>query len=476
MTLEDPREDVRLRKVSTGIPGVDVILGGGLPQGRTTLVCGGPGSGKTVLGMEFLVRGALEGRPGVFFSFEESVDELLTDFASFDLPVRDRIEDGSLELRHVALGGVEEAGAYDLEGLFIQIGAVLDRVGAERVVLDTLETLFSRLGDRALLRAEIGRLFRWLKDRGVTSLVTAERGGGTLTHHGLEEYVSDCVILLDHRVREELSTRRARVVKYRGGHHNTDEHPFLVTSSGISLLPIISSALDHPAPEERVPTGVEGLDAMLEGEGYFRGSSVLISGTAGAGKSSLAASFVEAASRRGERCLYFAFEESAEQIIRNMRSVGLDLVPAMDAGTLVFRARRPSQHGLEEHLLEIERLVEQVDPDVVVLDPVTNLVTVGTSTTTRAMLTRAVDLLKRSGITGVFTSLGGVDDATHMGISSLMDTWVVLFNQDVASTRQRGVYVLKSRGMAHSKDFRQLVVTGDGLEVGHALERRPGPT
>ena len=370
-----------LAKAPTGIKGLDEITLGGLPRGRPTLVCGSAGSGKTLLGMEFLVRGAQLGEPGVCITFEERVDDLIANVASlgFDLP--QLIAEKKLRLDHVQLerSEIEEAGEYDLEGLFVRLGYAIDAIGAQRVLLDTIEALFAGLSNTGILRAELSRLFGWLKDRGVTTIVTGERGEGQLTRHGLEEYVSDCVILLDHRVSETIFTRRLRVVKYRGSVHGTNEYPFLIDAHGISVLPITSLALQHTVLDERISTGVPRLDTMLGGKGYYRGSSILVSGTAGTGKTSLGAQFVNAACGRGERCLYFGFEESLSQITRNMRSVGIDLAPWVQAGLLQYYGTRTTSYGLEMHLVKMHKLIEDSQPSVVVIDPVTSFLSSGTT-------------------------------------------------------------------------------------------------
>src|ERR1041385_2675301 len=344
-----------LQKAPTGIHGLDEIAGGGLPKGRPTLVSGGAGSGKTMFGLEFLVRGAIEyDEPGVFISFEETIPDLATNAASLGFDLDRLIARRKLFVDHVhfSRNGIEETGEYDLDGLFVRIADAVRRVGARRVVLDTIEALFANLPNPGILRAEIRRLFGWLKDQGLTTVITAERDGpGKLTRHGIEEFVSDCVILLDHRIHEEISTRRLRIVKYRGSMHGTNEYPCLIDDTGMSVLPISSLGLDHPAPETRISTGLTRLDGMMGGKGFFRGSSILMSGTSGAGKTSVAAHFVDAACRRGERCLYFAFEESPKQIVRNMRSIGIDLEPWVVKGLLQFQAARPTYEGIEQHLL-----------------------------------------------------------------------------------------------------------------------------
>jgi circadian clock protein KaiC len=458
-------------KAPTGIQGLDEITGGGLPRGRTTLVCGGAGCGKTLLGVEFLVRGitAYE-EPGLLVAFEETPEELAGNVRSLGFDLDDLVRRKRLAIDFVWLdrSEVEEAGDYDLEGLFIRMGHAIDRIGAKRVVLDSVETLFGGLANTAVLRAELRRLFRWLKDRGVTAIVTGERGEGALTRHGLEEYVSDCVILLDHRVEDQVSTRRLRVVKYRGSIHGTNEYPFLIDRDGISVLPITSLGLQHPASRERVSSGIARLDAMLGGRGYFRGSTVLVSGTAGTGKTSVAAHFVQAACERGERCLYLAFEESPDQIIRNMRSIGLDLEPWVRKGVLRFHATRASLYGLELHLATVHRVVGQYDPRVVVIDPINNLIRVGDRRDVTAMLTRLIDFLKGRGITAALTSMTAPDEAletTDADISSLVDTWLLLRHIELEGERNRALYVLKSRGMAHSNQVREFLLTDRGVEL-----------
>src|SRR3954451_6817985 len=461
-----------MAKAATGIRGLDEITGGGLPRGRPTLICGGAGCGKTLFGVEFLVKGAAEfDEPGVFLAFEESGEELAQNVRSLGFDLDQLIAERKVvvDYVHVDRGEIEENGEYDLEGLFIRLGLAIDSIGARRVVLDTLETLFGGLSNEAVLSAEARRLFRWLKDRGVTAVITAERGEGTLTRQGLEEYVSDCVILLDHRVHGQVSTRRLRVVKYRGTRHGTNEYPFLIDEDGITVLPVTSLGLQHEASEERVSSGVARLDTMLGGRGYYRGSSILVSGTSGTGKTSLAAHFAEAACRRGERCLYFAFEESQSQVVRNVRSIGLDLRRWIDGGLLRFHATRPTFHGLEMHLATMLRLVQDFRPRVVVVDPISNMLAAGTSDEAQAMLLRLVYALKDQQITALFTNLSSAGDAslerTDLGVSSIVDTWILLRDIELGGERNRGMYVLKSRGMAHSNQIREFLLTERGIEL-----------
>ena len=466
-----PRRRPSLPKAPTGIQGLDELTGGGLPRGRPTLLCGSTGCGKTLLAMEFLVRGAVEfGEPGVFMAFEENTGELATNFASlgYDLNVLVAQKKLALEFVHIERSEIEETGEYDLEGLFIRLGHAIDIIGAKRVVLDTVEALFSGLSDTAILRAELDRLFRWLKEKGVTAIVTGERGEKSLTRFGLEEYVADCVILLDHRVEGQMATRRLRIVKYRGSTHHTSEYPFLIDEGGISILPVTSMGLKHEAAAERVPSGVARLDAMMEGKGYYRGSSVLVSGTAGAGKTSLAAHFAYAAAARGERCMWFAFEESPSQIIRNMRSIGIDLEPAVRRGMLRFHAERPTIYGLEMHLVTMHKLVNEFKPQVVVIDPVSNFTALGSGAEVKAMLTRLIAFIKTEGITALFTNLTAGDtslEATDVGISSLMDTWLVMRYMQHGAERNRFLAILKSRGMAHSNQTREFLLTEQGMEL-----------
>ena len=463
-----------LPKALTGVRGLDEVTRGGLPRGRPTLVCGGPGSGKTLLALTFLVNGAVRfDEPGVLMTFEENGDEIASDVASlgFDLPGLIAAKKIAVDYVRVERSEIEETGEYDLEGLFVRLDYAIQTVGAKRVVLDTIESLFAGLSNEGILRSELRRLFRWLKDRGMTAVITGERGDGLLTRQGLEEYVSDAVILLDHRVHDQTSTRRLRVVKYRGSHHGTNEYPFLIGTDGISVLPVSSLALQHDAPLERVSSGIARLDEMLSGEGYYRGSTILVSGTAGCGKTSLSAHFLDAACRRGERCLWFLFEESPQQLLRNMLSIGIDLKPWVDAGLLQFHADRPSRHGLETHLVAMHHVVAEFKPTVTVIDPVTNLMTIGTQADVQAMLTRLIDHLKTENVTAMLTSLtpGTID--TDTTISSLMDTWIVLSNTDEGGVYRRGLGVLKSRGMAHSNEVREFVLTDHGLDVlSHASE------
>jgi circadian clock protein KaiC len=442
---------------------------GGIPRGRPTLVTGGAGSGKTLIALEFLVKGATEyNEPGVFMAFEETKEELTTNVSSlgFDLDGLTKEKKLAIDYVYIERSEIEETGEYDLEGLFIRLGHAIDSVKAKRVVLDTLEVLFGSLPNEGILRAELRRLFRWLKEKSVTAIVTGERGVNTITRYGLEEYVADCVIMLDHRVTEQLSTRRLRVVKYRGSYHGTNEYPFLIDKDGISILPITSLGLTSEAPSERVSTGIARLDAMFDGKGYYKGSSILVSGTAGTGKSTMAAQFVESACERGERALYLAFEESPKQMIRNMRSAGIDLEPYIDRKYLFIRSERPTLFGLEMHLLQMTKLVDQFNPHVVVMDPMTNLISGGLQGEVKSMLTHFVDFLKARQVTSLFTSLtlpGGSLEQSEVGVSSLMDTWIVLKDIEGQGERNHGLTIVKSRGMAHSNQFRELRLTGKGL-------------
>jgi circadian clock protein KaiC len=461
-----------LPKSLTGITGMDEITGGGLPKGRPTLVAGDAGCGKTLFATEFLINGAIQyDEPGVFLAFEESAEELAENVASLGFDLKQLIKQKKLIVDYVRIERteIEEAGEYDLDGLFIRLGHAIDSIGAKRVALDTLEVLFSALRNQIILRAELHRLFRWLKDRGVSAVVTAERGEGKITRFGLEEYVADCVILLDHRVSDQVSTRRLRIVKYRGSLHGTNEYPFLIGQNGISVLPITSLALNHEASQERISTGIAELDDMLGGKGFYKASSVLISGTAGSGKSSLAASFVDAACRRGEKSLYFAFEESPSQIVRNMGSIGLNLDKHVRKGLLRFSATRPSLYGLEMHLLTMYDLIKEFQPQVVVLDPITDFTSVGSAAEIKSTITRIIDFLKTNNITALFTDVsteGKLYADSIVDVSSLIDAWINLRNIENNGEHHRGLYILKSRGMAHSNQIRSFFISDEGIRIG----------
>ena len=461
----------QLPKSPTGIQGLDEITDGGLPTGRPTLVCGGAGCGKTLLAMEFLVRGATDfDEPGVFMTFEESAQELTDNVASigFDLPSLIRRKKLILDYVHLERSEIAETGEFNLEGIFIRLGHAIDSIGAKRVALDTIESLFSALPNPTILRAEIRRLFRWLKDKGVTAIVTGERGAETLTRQGLEEYVSDCVIVLDSRVHDQICRRRLRVVKYRGSTHGTNEYPFLIDEDGITVMPITSAGLAQDVSTQRVSSGVERLDAMLSGKGYYRGSSVLVSGTTGTGKSSLGASFVDNACRRGERAIIFAFEESPKQIIRNMRSIGIDLQQWVQRGLLEFHCSRPTMYNLENHLSLMLKAINTFKPQVVVVDPLNSFVSGDNEIDVKSLLMRLIDVLKLHQITGLFTSLtaaGTSLEHTDVSISSLMDTWLLLRDIEYGGERSRGMDVLKSRGMAHSKQIREFMLTDHGVQL-----------
>ena len=461
----------QLEKSLTGIKGLDEVTKGGLPKGRPTLVCGGAGSGKTLLAAEFLVRGALQfGEPGVFMSFEETSDELTKNVVSLGFKLDDLVTQKKISLDYVQIdrSEIEETGEYDLEGLFVRLEHAIASVGAKRVVLDTIETLFSGIPNPAVVRAELKRLFRWLKDKGLTTIITGEQGEKTFTRHGLEEYVSDCVIFLDHRISEQVSTRRIRIVKYRGSAHDTNEFPFLIDEKGITVMPITSLGLRHTVTNKRVSTGIPRLDAMLGGKGYYRGSSVLISGSAGTGKTSLVSHFADAACRRGERCLYFAFEESESQVIRNMLSIGIDLEQWVKKGLLKYHADRPTIYGLETHLSVMQKMINEFKPAAVIVDPVSNLNAVANSSNVKTMLTRLLDQLKLGRVTTVLTILtqgSPSPESTDADISSLADTWIRLRDIEFGGERNRGMYILKSRGMAHSNQIREFVLTGKGVNL-----------
>jgi circadian clock protein KaiC len=463
-----------LLKTPTGIQGFDEITGGGLPTGRPTLICGGAGCGKTLFGMEFIVRGATQfDEPGVFMSFEETNDELIKNVASLGFDLEGLVKRKKIALDHVHIerSEIEETGEYDLEGLFVRLGYAIDSIGAKRVVLDTIESLFAGLPNQLILRSELRRLFHWLKEKGVTAIITGERGEETLTRQGLEEYVSDCVIMLDHRVTEQTSTRRLRVVKYRGSLHGTNEYPFLIDENGFSILPITSLELKHKISNERISSGIIALDKMLEGKGYFRGSTILVSGTAGVGKTSVAAHFADEACRRGERVLFFCFEESPEQLMRNMLSIGIKLETWVKKGLLQFHAARPTFYGLEMHLAVTHKSVNNFKPHIVILDPINTFVIDEKDIAVKMMLMRIVDYLKSNQITALFTSFTSSDkvlENSDIAISSLIDTWILLRDIELSGERNRGMYVLKSRGMAHSNQIREFILTDHGVELREA--------
>lgn len=467
-----PLQYPSLPKTPTGITGLDEITDGGLPKGRPTLICGEAGCGKTLMSIEFLVRGAIEfDEPGVFMAFEEKASELTMNVASlgFNLDKLQEQKKIKLDYVHIDRSEIEETGEYNLEGLFIRLDHAINTIKAKRVVLDTLENLFSGLTNQAILRAELRRLFQWLKEKGVTAIITGEKGDGpALTRQGLEEYVSDCVILLDHRVINQISTRRLRVIKYRGSVHGTNEYPFLIDGEGISVLPITSLKLEKEVSSDRISSGIPSMDVMLGGRGFFKGSSILVSGTAGTGKTSIAAYFANEACNRGDKCIYFAFEESPKQIIRNMRSIDVDMQKHIDKGLLQFHASRPTLHGLEMHLVVIYKIIKKFKPQVVILDPITNLITVGSVSEVKAMLIRLIDFLQEEQITVMFTALtlnNIVNEQTDEGVSSLVDAWILVRDIEFNGERNRGMYIMKSRGMKHSNQVREFIITDKGLDL-----------
>lgn len=460
-----------IRKTRSGIDGLDEITGGGLPAGRPTLVCGGPGCGKTLLAMEFIVKGATEFKEnGVFLAFEERPVELEENVASLGFDIATMQKNKKIRIDHIKIdrSEIEETGEYDLEGLFIRLNHAIDSIRAKRVVLDTIENLFSGLKNQAIVRAELRRLFHWLKEKGVTAIVTAERGEGSFTRHGLEEYVSDCVILLDHRVIDQISTRRLRIVKYRGSIHGTNEYPFLIEQGGITVLPVTSLRLQRNVSTKRISSGIPSLDEMLGSKGFYQGSSILISGTSGTGKTSVAAHFVKAACYRGEKSLFFAFEESPQQITRNMKSIGLDLEPCLKKGLLQFHSSHPTEFGLEMHLVRIHKMVNDFQPKLVVIDPITNMINVAIPRDVKAMLMRILDYLVAKGITVMCTALTlqhSISERTDESISSLVDTWIQLQDIEQNGERNRELFILKSRGMAHSNQVREFVISNEGVEL-----------
>ena len=464
-----------LAKARTGIEGLDEITAGGLPAGRPTLIAGSAGCGRTMLALEFLVRGATQfGEPGVFMMFEENAAELTANVRSLGFDLEDLVARKLIALDHVHIerSEIEETGEYDLEGLFIRLGYAIDSIGAKRVVLDTVEALFAGLPNQAILRSELRRLFRWLKDRGMTAIITGEKGeGNAITRHGLEEYVADCVIVLDQRVQDQISTRWLRVLKYRGTGHGMNEYPFLIGAHGFSVLPVTSLQLDHEVSTQRISTGIPRLDEMLSGQGVFRGSSVLVSGSPGTGKSSVAAKFIETACQRGERALFFAYEESKSQIVRNMRSINIDFEPWIEKGLLEVHSSRPTLLGHEQHLVMMHDLVRAFRPTVVAVDPISNLFMARDDAEVKPTLMRLIDWLKKERITAILTSLTSGGEATsepedsQVGISSLMDTWLLLRNSEIAGERNRTIFVRKSRGMAHSNQVREFILSDTGVNL-----------
>ncbi|MGN6249027.1 MAG: circadian clock protein KaiC [Ginsengibacter sp.] len=461
----------KLAKTPTGILGLDEITEGGLPKGRPTLICGEAGTGKTLFSLEFIINGAIKyDEPGVFVAFEEKTDELAINVASLGFDLKKLMREKKIRVDHVRIdrSEIEETGAYDLEGLFIRLGYAIDSIGAKRVVLDTIENLFTGLENEAILRSEIRRLFNWLKEKKVTAIITGERGEGKLTRQGLEEYVSDCVIVLDNRVQDQISTRRLRVMKYRGSVHGTNEYPFLIDDKGISVLPVTSLKLDHPVSNQKVSSGIPTLDEMLSGSGFYKGSSILVSGTAGTGKTSIAANFAKACCERKEKCLFFAFEESAGQIVRNMKSIDLDLEPYVQKGLLKFHASRPTIYGLEMHLVVFYNLIKEFKPTTVILDPITNLISVGDQDEVKSILIRLLDFLQQEQITVMLTALSLINHPygnQEENISSLVDVWIAVQDIELNGERNRGIYVLKSRGMKSSNQVREFVITDNGIKI-----------
>ena len=465
---------LQLQKCLTGIKGFDEITEGGLPKNRITLISGGPGAGKTLLGIDFLVNGVMKyNERGVFMSFEETEAELYADVASLNMDLHGLVSKKQIAFEHVLLerGDIQDKGEFNLEGLFVRLELAIDTLGAKRVVLDSIESLFVGITDAGILRLEIKRLFRWLKQKQVTSVITGEQGENAFTRHGLEEFISDCIILLDNRVRQQVSTRRIRVIKYRGSNHGTNEYPFVIDKDGLSVIPITSAGLDHPGTAEKVSTGVPTLNNLFAGGGYTKGSTVLVSGTAGTGKTSLAVAFAIERCKKGERCLYVSYEESPGQLIQNMRSVGFDLEKWVKKGLLKIVSTRPAFFGLEMHLLDLYKVLADFNPSAVMIDPLTSLIGQAEESEVQSMLTRMIDALKSNSVTGLFTSLvsstASNDTSGEIGVSSLIDTWIVVreLEENKGNKRTRGLYIAKSRGTAHSNDIHKLVFSDDGIDL-----------
>ncbi|MBA3697688.1 MAG: circadian clock protein KaiC [Planctomycetes bacterium] len=473
MATQNPNQ---LPRCPTGITGLDEITEGGLPRNMTTLVCGAAGSGKTIFGLDFLINGALTyNEPGIFVSFEETEGELYRDVASLNLDLKVLVSQKKVALHCVSLERRDaQEENFNLEGLFVLLDQTIHAIGAKRIVIDSIESLFADVVDRESLRSEIKRLFRWLKERDVTAFITGEPYRGSYTRRGLEEYISDCVISLDNRVVEQIAIRRIRIVKYRGSNHGTNEYPFIISKNGLSVIPITSAGLDSPGTSERVSTGIPTLDVMFQGGGYTKGSTVLLSGTAGTGKTSIAFAFALGGCRRGERCLFLSYEESSGQLIQNMKSIGLDCEPFIKQGLLKMVSTRPTFFGLERHLLDLHKTIEEFSPQSVVIDPLTSLLSEGSTRDIQSMVTRMIDLLKSRKITGLFTSLvsssGSSVSSGEIGVSSLIDTWIVVREIEggqagINKRRIRGLYIVKSRGMGHSNDVRKLVLSNDGISL-----------
>jgi circadian clock protein KaiC len=471
---KDPTKPNQLEKCPTGIKGLDEVTEGGFPKNRTTLISGGAGSGKTLLGIDFLIKGAADfNEPGIFMSFEETEDDLYKDVASLNLDLPGLVSRKKILLEHVILNrkDIREAD-FNLEGILVRLEHAIDSIGAKRVVLDSIESPFAGITDAGILRIEIKRLFKWLKDKNVTALVTGEPNDGSYTRHGLEEFVSDCIILLDNRVKEQIAIRRLRVIKYRGSNHGTNEYPFVIDKSGLSVIPITSAGLNQPGTSKKVLTGISSLDKMFKKKpGFTLGSTVLVSGTAGTGKTSLAAAFALESCERGEKCLFLSYEESSGQLIQNMSSIGIDFAPWVKKGLLKIVSVRPSFFGLEMHLLDLYKIVDSFKPKSVIIDPLTSLIGEGDEREIRSMITRMIDLLKSRSITTFFTSLVSSseknDTSGEIGVSSLIDTWIVVreLEEDAGKKRIRGLFIVKSRGTGHESDVHKLILSDSGIRL-----------
>ena len=461
----------KLPKSLTGIQGLDDITYGGIPQNRPTLLVGSIGTGKTIFAMEYIINGiTMFNEPGVFMTFEEQTDELQINVTSMGYNLSKLIADNKIYLEHLHIDHreIQATGKYDIEGLFIRIEMAIEKVKAKRIVLDALDTLFIGL-DSQILRSEIKRLFFWLKEKKVTAIITSEVGDIFLTRLGFEEVVADCVIELNNRLNNQISTRRLRIVKYRGSYHSTNEYPFMIDHKGITIFPIISEAPQIIVSNERISSGIKQIDEMLDGRGFYVGSSILVSGSAGTGKSSIAASFIKDVCEKKGTALYCAFEEAPNQIKRNMASIGIFLEPYEKSGNLHFYYSRPTLQTLELHFIAIKKLIKQINPSVVILDPITNLMIENINSDIRTMLTRFVDYLKMEQITVLLTATLTVSSLeliqSNEGISSMVDTCIMIQEKNIIDSRRRTLYIMKSRGICNSKKEVEFIITSEGISI-----------
>ena len=466
--------------VSTGVKGLDDVLGGGIPQGHAMLLVGKPGTGKSILSMEYLLHGIeLHKENGVYISFEESEKQIISNAASFGWKFEEMVKKNKLAISYIDMQPeqMRTVGDYDLSALILRVKGAIKKVNARRVVIDGINNLLSTFDDERIIRSDLLRLIREIKEVNATIFITGERGHDSWSKMGFEEYLADGLMHLDNRTDGNYQTREIQVVKCRGINHYTGKSPFIINSEGMSIRPLITADFDYKVLKSRVSTGIADIDNMLGGKGLYRGSTVYITGPSGAGKTSISSSFANGACSRGERALFLAFEESSDQIIRNMKSIGLSLDKWVNEKLLYFYTARATTNSLEGHLDNIMTMVREVEPTCVVLDPISAFRPIANENETKLMLIRLNDYLRARKITTVFTALssdGEYSEHADVQLSSIADTWIVVRIMDYKGERNNVMQLMKSRGMSHSRQMKEMYFTGNGLKLQNVYQGPEG--